>query len=58
MPVSKKTNEILVKLIADLKKSAYKNKAPIWKDIAKRLDKPSKNWAEVNLRSLATYEEK
>ncbi len=58
MPVSKKTNETLVKLIADLKKSAYENDAPIWKDIAKRLDKPSKSWAEVNIRSLAEHTKK
>jgi large subunit ribosomal protein L18e len=55
---SKKTNESLVKLIAELKKSAYENRAPIWKDIARRLDKPSKSWAEVNIRSLAQHTKK
>lgn len=55
MPRPKKTNEMLIKLIADLKKSAYENDAPIWRDIAKRFGKPSKSWAEVNIRKLATY---
>ncbi|MEE9150903.1 MAG: 50S ribosomal protein L18e [Thermoplasmata archaeon] len=58
MPQRKKTNEMLTKLIADLKKQAYKNDAPIWKDIAKRLEKPGKSWAEVNLRRLVKYTKK
>jgi large subunit ribosomal protein L18e len=48
----KKTNPILVSLIQDLKKSAYENDAPIWKDIAKRLEKSSKNWPIVNLNRI------
>lgn len=45
----KKTNPVLISLIQDLKKKAFENDAPIWKDIALRLEKPSKNWPEVNL---------
>lgn len=48
----KKTNPILISLIQDLKKSAYENDAPIWKDIAKRLEKSSKNWPIVNLNRI------
>jgi len=44
----KKTNPILTSLIQDLKKQAYENDAPIWKDIAVRLEKPSRNWPVVN----------
>ena len=45
----KKTNPMLISLIQDLKKKAYQNDAPIWKDIATRLEKPSRNWPVVNL---------
>ena len=58
MPRQRKTNELLIKLIADLKQQAHENDAPIWKDIAKRLERPSKSWAEVNIRRLAKYAKK
>lgn len=58
MPTRKKTNELLISLIAELKKKAYENQAPIWKDIAKRLEKPNSRWAEVNLRRIAEYSKK
>ncbi len=58
MKKSPKTNPLLNELISDLKKSAYKNKAPIWKDIAKRLEKPSRNWAEVNLSHVSKHANK
>ena len=51
----KKTNPMLTSLIQDLKKTAYENDAPIWKDIAVRLEKPSRNWPEVNLDRISKY---
>jgi len=51
----KKTNPILISLIQDLKKKAYENEAPIWKDIAVRLEKSSRNWPEVNLDRINKY---
>ena len=48
----KKTNPILISLIQDLKKKAFENDAPIWKDIALRLEKPSRNWPQVNLERI------
>jgi large subunit ribosomal protein L18e len=51
----KKTNPILISLIQDLKKKAFENEAPIWKDIALRLEKPSRNWPEVNLERINKY---
>ena len=51
----KKTNPILISLIQDLKKKAYENDAPIWKDIAVRLEKPSRNWPEVTLDRIDKY---
>lgn len=58
MPRQAKTNKMLKKLIADLKRSAYEHKAPIWKDIAKRLEKPIKSRPEVNIKRLAEYSKK
>ena len=58
MPRTRKNNESLINLIADLKKSAYENEAPIWRDIARRLEKPSKSWVEVNIRRLAKHTKK
>ncbi len=55
MPTLEKTNDVLIRLITDLKKTAYENKAPIWKDIAKRLEKPNSSWAQVNIRRLSEY---
>ena len=50
-----KTNPMLVSLIHELKKNAIENDAPIWKDIALRLQKPLKNWPEVNLNRISKY---
>ncbi len=50
-----KTNPMLVSLIHELKKNASENDAPIWKDIALRLEKPLNNWPEVNLSKISRY---
>ncbi|HVQ00385.1 MAG TPA: 50S ribosomal protein L18e [Candidatus Thermoplasmatota archaeon] len=52
---TKKTNPQLISLIENLRKIAYENKAPIWKDIAERLEKPAQNWPEVTLTRINTY---
>jgi large subunit ribosomal protein L18e len=52
---TKKTNPMLIALIRDLRTAAYENKAPIWKDIAERLEKPLQNWPEVTLTRIDTY---
>jgi len=51
----KKTNINLVELIHDLRHSSWKHNAPIWKDLAVRLAKPSRNWAEVNLSHISRH---
>jgi len=51
----RKTNPALKAVIQDLKKKAYEHDAPIWKDIALRLEKPSKNWPVVNLDRIDRY---
>jgi large subunit ribosomal protein L18e len=58
LPKAEKSNQVLIKLIEDLKKRAHENKAPIWKDIAHRLSKPNRSWPEVNIGSLARHTKK
>lgn len=48
-----KTDPGLIELINNLKKQSWTNKAPIWRDIAKRFEKPLGNWSEVNVSKLA-----
>ncbi|HEC81656.1 MAG TPA: 50S ribosomal protein L18e [Thermoplasmatales archaeon] len=50
-----KTNPHLIALIQDLKKKSFEHDVAIWKDVALRLEKPSRNWAEVNLSKIERY---
>ncbi len=52
MSIEDKTNPNLVNLIEGLKDQAREEDASIWRDVAERLESPSKNWAEVNLSSI------
>jgi len=47
-----KTNPLLIDLINQLKKEAQENNKPMWKDVAIRLQKSSKNWPEVTLKRI------
>jgi len=51
----RKTNPKLDKLIGDLKRIARENSAPVWRDIAKRLEKPRRSYAAVNLSKINRY---
>ena len=51
----RKTDPNLVALISDLKRESREKDTAIWRDIALRLEKSSKNWAEVNLSKLERY---
>jgi len=55
MSESFKTNPQLIALISDLKAKTRENEAAIWRDIALRLEKPKRNWAEANLSKLERY---
>ncbi|WP_400259661.1 50S ribosomal protein L18e [Candidatus Methanomassiliicoccus intestinalis] len=55
MKKTQKTDPNLVALIAELKRETREGDAAIWRDIAQRLEKPSRNWAEVNLSKLERY---
>lgn len=48
----KKTNPNLVSLIELLRTEGYKNDVPLWVDISKRLSKPTRHKAEVNLSRI------
>jgi large subunit ribosomal protein L18e len=50
-----KSNPILLQLIKDLKKQSNEKDVGIWKDIALRLEKSSKNWPVVNLDRINSY---
>ncbi len=50
-----KTDPNLVSLIDALKRESRERETAIWRDIAQRLEKPSRNWAEVNLSRLERY---
>jgi len=52
MSIEEKTNPNLISLINELKDQAREKEAPIWRDVAERLEKSSKHWAEVNLSSI------
>jgi large subunit ribosomal protein L18e len=51
----KKDNPDVSETIQFLLDAAKKNNANIWRDIAKRLKKSSRNWAEVNVGKLMRY---
>ncbi len=48
----RKTNPHLLTLIQHLKDAGRSNEAPVWRDIALRLEGPACNWAEVNVGKL------
>jgi large subunit ribosomal protein L18e len=58
MKVLKKSNEHLLELVTHLKVESTKQKAPIWRDIAQRLEKPNRNWAEVNISHIKRHANK
>lgn len=49
------TNPYLRKLIEDLKKKSFELKAPIWKDVAEKLEKPRRKRIEVNLIDIERH---
>ncbi|WP_230740341.1 50S ribosomal protein L18e [Methanooceanicella nereidis] len=51
----KKTNPRLLKLINDLKAKSREQNVGFWRDIAERLEKPNRNFAEVNLSKINRF---
>lgn len=50
--VLKKTNPELIALVSSLREAGREQGAPIWRDIAQRLERPARLWAEVNVGKL------
>ena len=48
-----KTNPALVQTVRRLKKASWDHEAPVWRAVAKRLEKPSRVWHEVNVGEIA-----
>jgi large subunit ribosomal protein L18e len=53
--VQRKTNPELIALVASLREKGREEGAPIWRDIAQRLERPSRLWAEVNVGKLEQH---
>lgn len=51
----RKTNPNLVRLIDDLLRTSAEKNSRVWKEIAERLAKPLRNYAEVNVGKLERY---
>ncbi|BAM69286.1 50S ribosomal protein L18e [Methanothermobacter sp. KEPCO-1] len=50
-----KTNPNLIKLIRNLRKKSSQEGAAIWKDVARRLERPTRNRAAVNISKINRY---
>ena len=50
-----KTNPKIIELIKTLKEKSYHEDVKIWKDIAKRLEKSNRRYAEVNISKINRY---
>jgi large subunit ribosomal protein L18e len=47
-----KTNPQINQLIHILKQKAYQEETPLWKDLARRLERPTRRQAEVNISRI------
>ena len=50
-----KTNPYLVNLIIKLKKKSNEENVKIWRDVAERLNRPTRRRAEVNISKINRY---
>lgn len=44
-----KTNPALVQTVQRLRRASWDHKAPVWRAVAKQLEKPQRVWPEVNV---------
>jgi large subunit ribosomal protein L18e len=54
----KKTNTELISIIQLLKAESRKREVALWRDLAKRLEKPTRNWAELNISHIKRHAKK
>lgn len=50
-----KTNPQITQLVKILKEKSYKEEAALWKQLAQRLEKPTRQSAEVNISRINRY---
>jgi len=55
MKSNRKTNPRVLKLITDLKAQSRDQDVGVWRDIAERLNKPNRHFAEINLSKINRY---
>lgn len=55
VPMRVKTNPELTAAIDALRSLSREHHAPIWRAVAERLERPRKNWSEVNLSRVARH---
>jgi len=55
MARDRKGNPALRRLIVELEDLSRRNDSGIWRDLAMRLEGPSRNWAEVNVSRIARH---
>ena len=55
MAKTPKTNPHLQQVVRRLREVSRETNAPIWRDVAERLERTRKNWSEVNLSRLSRY---
>ena len=53
----KKSNPNLISLIYNLRKQSYEEGVAIWKDVAIKLEKPTRNHAEVSIEHINKHTE-
>lgn len=55
MKKNAKSNPHKMELVQALRKASREHDAPIWRDIASRLEKPNRSYAEVNIDRINRY---
>jgi large subunit ribosomal protein L18e len=53
MKTNTKVNPSLLELLGALREAHHKNDAPIWKEVAERLENSRKNWAFMNVGKIS-----
>ncbi len=52
---ARKTHPRILRMLDELRKASRENNVRIWRDIAERLERPRRSYAEVNLSRINRY---